>query len=148
MWFSSPLRLASSASRWNLVALSSARKRISLLSTVNNLSTAGENCGYRQSPSQQTPPGTPLRREILIQGQVLPSLINTLSDCTGSSLIKDFKTDIRDTISTCVHVYLHAYWEYMICNIWYIGNIWYTLPSIGPGDTELCLHWATRLSDS
>lgn len=56
----------------NLVPLSNARKRISLLSTVNNLSAAGENCGYRHSPSQQTPPETPLRGEKVIQGQVLP----------------------------------------------------------------------------
>lgn len=79
----------------NLVPLSSARKRISLLSTVSNLSTAGENCGYRHSLSQQMPPETPLRGEKVIQGQVLPFLIKTLSDFTEPSLIKDCKTDIK-----------------------------------------------------
>lgn len=66
--------------KMNLVPLSSARKRISLLSTVNNLSTMGENCGYRHSPSQQTPLGTLLRGEKIIQGQVLPFQIKIPSD--------------------------------------------------------------------
>lgn len=66
--------------KMNLVPLSNARKRISLLSTVNNLSTMRENCGYRHSPSQQTPLGTLLRGKKIIQGQVLPFQIKIPSD--------------------------------------------------------------------
>jgi len=96
----------------NLVPLSSARKRISLLSTVNNLSTTGENCGYRHFPSQQTPPGTPLRGEKVIQGQVLPFLIKILSDFTVfSDQGPQDRIPNRDTISTgmhpCMYVYAH-----------------------------------------
>lgn len=112
--------------KMNLVPLSSARKRISLLSTVNNLSTMGENCGYRHSPSQQMPLGTLLRGEKIIQGQVLPFQIKIPSDFRVFS-DQDCKPDIasRDTISMCVHLCSAAYWEHTIS----IATSWTCNPS-------------------
>lgn len=91
--------------KMNLVPLSNARKRISLLSTVNNLSTMRENCGYRHSPSQQKPLGTLLRGKKIIQGQVLPFQIKIPSDFRVFS-DQDCKPDIanRDNINTCVQL--------------------------------------------
>lgn len=103
--------------KMNLVSPSSARKRISLLSTVNNLSTTGEICGYRHPPSQQTPLGTLLRGEKIIQGQVLPFQIKIPSDFRVFS-DQDCKPDIAEITSACVYTWAAwapaAYWKHTI----------------------------------
>lgn len=63
--------------------------------------------------TDKQPPGTPLRAEEVIQGQVLPFLIKILSDFTEYSLIKDCKMEIPEIPLACVCtyacVYMHAY---------------------------------------